>query len=230
MKKIRISSELVYVLGTLILSFATAMMTAANLGLSMVIAPAYILSLKISFLSFGQAEYIVQGMLFIVFCGVVKKIKPFYLWSFLSGLIYGIALDVWRIIIPHFNPTIYKPGEFPVQIRLLYFGIGFLLNSFAVMLYFKSYFYPQVYEFFVKGISIHFQIELSKVKIGFDITCLIVALILSMVLLGQIEGIGPGTIVLACCNGLLIGWYGRMFDRYAEVYPKWKTLSKKFEF
>lgn len=51
----------------IVLSFATAMLAAADLGMSMVVAPAYIVSLKVKALTFGQAEYIVQGMLFILF-------------------------------------------------------------------------------------------------------------------------------------------------------------------
>lgn len=230
MKKMKVSSELVYIMGTFILSFATAMLTAADLGLSMVVAPAYIVSLKFEFLTFGQAEYVVQGMLFLILCLIIRKVKILYLWSFLSGIIYGFFLDVWRTVIPQFNPGLYKPGEFPMNVRLLYFGVGFLLNSLGVMLYFKSYFYPQVYEFFVKGISSHFHMELSKVKIAFDITCLFIALILSVVFLGKIEGIGPGTLLLACCNGLLIGWYGRWVERHVEIYPKWEKFSGKFMF
>lgn len=71
MKKWKISSEIVYLIGTVILALATAMLTAADFGLSMVVAPAYIVSLKFDFLTFGQAEYIVQGLLFVVFCMVV---------------------------------------------------------------------------------------------------------------------------------------------------------------
>ena len=97
------------------------------------------------------------------------------------------------------------------------------------MLYFKSYIYPQVYEFFVKGISSHFQVELSRVKIGFDVCCLVIAIVVSMLLLHRIEAIGPGTVVLACCNGLLIGWYGRQFERFFETYPVWKGFAEKFK-
>ncbi|MGN1168329.1 MAG: YitT family protein [Lachnospiraceae bacterium] len=229
MRKIRVSNELIYIFAVLVLSFATAMLAAADFGMSMVVAPAYIISLKIPFLTFGQAEYIVQGTLFIVFCIVMRKIKPMYFFSFASGFIYGAVLDFWRAVIPHFNPGHYKPGTLPVNIRIFYFAVGFLLNSLGVALYFKTYFYPQVYEFFVKGISKKFGIELAKFKIGFDMTCLIIAVILSFVLFRKIEGIGAGTVILACCNGVLIGFYGKWMDRHLDTYTKWQNFSKKFE-
>ena len=54
MKKRKISSEFVYFMGAVILAFATALLTASDLGLSMVIAPAYIVSLKLTFLHLGR--------------------------------------------------------------------------------------------------------------------------------------------------------------------------------
>ena len=104
MKKIRVSNELIYVLAVIVLSFATAMLAAADLGMSMVVAPAYIVSLKVKALTFGQAEYIVQGMLFILFCVLMKKARRLYFFSFVSGFIYGVVLDFWRMVIPHFDP------------------------------------------------------------------------------------------------------------------------------
>jgi len=228
MKKIRISNEFIYLLATAILSFATAMLAAADMGMSMVVAPAYIISLKVPFLTFGQAEYIVQGTLFIIFCILMRKVKPLYFFSFASGLIYGAMLDFWRMVIPHFNPGLYVPGSFSLSLRIVYFFIGFLLNSLGVALYFKTYFYPQVYEFFVKGISHRFGISLSKFKIGFDMTCLVIAVSCSMLLFHKIIGIGIGTVILACCNGLLIGLYGKWMDSHFDTYSHWQSFAKTF--
>lgn len=59
-KKIRLSDEVVYILGALLLSLATAMLSAADFGLSVIVSPAYLVSLRVPFLTFGQAEYVVQ--------------------------------------------------------------------------------------------------------------------------------------------------------------------------
>ena len=104
-KKIKISSELVFLLATVILSFSVAMIATTDFGVSMIVAPAYILSQKFTFLTFGQSEYIIQAILFIVFCIAMKKVKLIYFCSFLSGIIYGAILDLWRLI-PIFNQNI----------------------------------------------------------------------------------------------------------------------------
>ena len=65
-------AEAAYVTGIALLAFGTALMTVANLGLSMVVAPAYLLHLKLSeiwpAITFGRAEYIVQVLLLVGLC------------------------------------------------------------------------------------------------------------------------------------------------------------------
>ena len=147
MKKITLHSELIYFAAILILSFSSAMQTAANVGISMIIAPAYVISQKLTFLTFGQSEYLVQGIVFIAFCILMKNFKPIYLVSFGTCIIYGAALDMWRTIIPAFNPNITVPGSMPMPVRIAMLCLGMIITAFSVALFFHTYLYPQVYDF-----------------------------------------------------------------------------------
>lgn len=49
------------------------------------VLPVYIISQKISIISFGQVEYLIQGLLLIIFCLVMKELKS-YLISFIGIL------------------------------------------------------------------------------------------------------------------------------------------------
>lgn len=216
-KRIKLSNELVYILGAVILSLATAMLSAADFGLSVIVSPAYLVSLKVSFLTFGQAEYVVQGLLFLIFCGAMRQVKLLYFGAFLSGVIYGCILDLWRSLIPHFNPEVYAPGTLPMTVRVTYFVIGFFINAFGATLYFKNRYYPQVYEFFVKGISEKYHKDLAGFKLRFDLAFLLLTVALSLVMFHRFVAIGAGTLIMACCNGPLIGAYSRWFDRHFEV-------------
>ena len=110
MKKIKASSEVAYFAAIALLSLAVAILTSANFGTSMIVAPAYLLSLKTGVLTFGQAEYVIQAGVFIVLCIVLRKFRFVYLFSFVTCLIYGFELDLWRKI-PCFNPTVTEPGS-----------------------------------------------------------------------------------------------------------------------
>lgn len=220
MKKIRVSHEVVYLCGMLLLSLATAMLSAADFGLSVIVSPAYLVSLKSGILSFGQAEYVVQGILFVLFCVLMRKVKILYFGAFLSGVLYGAALDLWRMLIPHLNPECYPPGTLPLNIRAGYFAVGFLINAIGAMLYFENRYYPQVYEFFVKGVSEKYGIPLSRFKLGFDMVFLTLTLVLMFGMFHKIVAIGPGTILMACCNGPLIGKCSAWFRDHFEVGGK----------
>ena len=65
--KIRIPGEAAYLPTIILIAFSVALTASADLGVSMIVGPAYILSLKFDFLTFGLAEYIVQGILFVIF-------------------------------------------------------------------------------------------------------------------------------------------------------------------
>ena len=72
-KRITLHGEFVYVAAILLLSLAVAMLSAANFGVSMIVAPAYIISQKLGVITFGQGEYLVQSLLFIAFLRHIMK-------------------------------------------------------------------------------------------------------------------------------------------------------------
>ncbi len=228
-KKLIVHSEIVYIFAIVILSFSVAMITTTDFGVSMIVAPAYILSQKLTFLTFGQSEYVLQAVLFIIFCLLMRKVKLSYFSSFLTCIIYGAVLDLWRVIVPAFNPQITPPGTMSMPIRIIFFVIGTVLTSLSIAMFYRTYLYPQVYDFFVKGISARFNIDRTKFKIGFDTTFLIIATVMSLVLFKGFVGIGLGTLIMTAFNGLMIGAFGRLIDRYVEITPLFEKFSKHFE-
>lgn len=228
-KKITAYGELVYALAIICLSFSVAMLSAANFGVSMIVAPAYIISQKLGFLTFGQGEYLVQSILFIVFCILMKKVKLTYFSSFATCLIYGAVLDLWRTVVPVFNPSVTEPGSMAMPVRVVFFIIGMVLTSFSVMLFYKTYLYPQVYDFFVKGISHRFGKDRTKFKIAFDFSCLAVSCALTLIFFRKFVGVGIGTLILTALNGFMIGWFDRMFDKFFIMKPRFPKFAAKFD-
>lgn len=228
MKNLSLSGEAVYLIAICLLSLAVAMISAANFGLSMIVAPAYLVSVKTGVLTFGQAEYVVQLILFAVFCVVIKKFKLVYVSSFVTCLIYGAALDLWRLI-PAFNPDITPPGSMATWLRITYFIVGVLLTSFSIALFYKTYLYPQVYDFFVKGVSAKYGFKIAKFKTIFDLCCLAAGVALSFAFFGELRGIGAGTFVMAAINGFLIGCFGKLIDKTLEITPRLKKFAGYFD-
>ena len=70
--------------------------------------------------------------------------------------------DIWKIIIPFFQTQ----NEICFQFRIVYFFIGFILSAMAVAMFYKSYLYPQIYDFFVQEISKKYHITLKYLKLA----------------------------------------------------------------
>lgn len=230
MKKIKIYSELVYVIAQFGLTLAVAIMAAADFGVSMIVAPAYILSQKFTIFTFGQWDYIIQGVLFVAFCLAMKKFKITYFVSFITCVIYGTILDMWRALIPLLNPAITPPGSMDLWIRVVMFIVGELLTAFTVMLFFKTYIYPQVCDLFVKGIVAKYGFDQTKCKRIYDLCCLLLSLALTLILFKGFVGIKWGTVIITLINGVLIGFFAKAYDKHFETVPLFPRFAGKFKF
>ena len=228
MKKIKFSAEICYLCAIIVLASSVAMLTAADFGISMIVAPAYLLSLKTGFLTFGQAEYVIQAGLFIVLCLVLRKFKFVYAISFVTCLIYGAVLDLWRLI-PFFNPSVTAPGSMNMPLRIFMFITGVLLTAFSIALFFKTYLYPQVYDFFVEAVAVKYCIKISIFKTIFDLTCLAVSLIMTFCFFGKLEGVNFGTVIMAVINGTIIGLFSKLIDKIFDIRPSFPEFAALFE-
>ena len=136
-------SELAYLFGLILLGIGTAMMERADFGMSMVVAPAYLLHLKISqflpFFSFGMAEYCFQAFLLILLGLVMRRFKIMYLLSFVTALIYGLILDTSVKFVAHF------PGS-GLPSRLIYYVLGMFVCAAGIAFLVFTYIATEAYE------------------------------------------------------------------------------------
>lgn len=221
MRKRRFYTELAYVFGIIGLALGTALMEKADFGLSMVVAPAYLVHLKLSqvwsFVTFGMAEYTLQACLLAVMVLILRKFRISYLFSFVTAVVYGFTLDGCMALVALI-------GGGSMAWRIGFYVVGLLLCSTGVALIFRTYIAPEVYELFVKKMSAKMNRNISHFKIAYDCVSCLVAIVLSFAFFGwwHFEGVKLGTVVCALVNGWLIGWIGRFLDNrieYADALP-----------
>lgn len=221
-------TEATYVSGIIILAIGTAFMERADFGMSMVVAPAYILHLKISeyfeFFSFGMSEYLLQAVLLTVLAVIKRRVKISYLFSFVTAVIYGFVLDGAISLI-----SFMSFGD-ATAFRIICFAVGILLCTIGVSLLFHTYISPEAYELFVTEISAKVNMSVSKFKTIYDLASLIISVILSFVFFGfgHFEGIYWGTVICTFLNGWLIGRWSFLFERGFE-FKDGLMLRRYFE-
>ena len=122
-------TEAAYLFGLILLAFGAAMMERADLGMSMVVAPAYLVYLKVSailpWFSFGMAEYCFQALLLLVLAVVLQRFQRRFLFSFVTAFVYGNILDAAMKCIG------LLPGD-GWGLRLVFFVMGMLPASFML--------------------------------------------------------------------------------------------------
>ncbi len=212
MKKKTFYTELAYVVGMITLALGTALMEKADFGVSMVVAPAYIIHLKLSelfpFFTFGMAEYTLQAVLLVLMMLFLRRFKLYYLFSFVTAVLYGFTLD-GSIALVSFMPSEH------IALRVVLFIFGMVLCSIGVSMFFHTYISPEAYELFVKELSAKFNISITKFKTGYDCVSCLISIIMSFIFFGlwHFEGVKLGTIICAFFNGYIIGLCSKFFDK-----------------
>ena len=220
-------TELAYVLGIIFLAVGTAFMEKADFGMSMVVAPAYLVYMKVSqiftWFTFGMAEYCLQAVLLIITVLILKRFKVMFLFSFCTAVLYGITLDACMMLVRNLPEDI-------IGLRVLFYVIGLLLGSIGVAFFFHTYIAPEAYELLVKEVSDKFGKKLSVVKTIYDCTSCVVAVIMSFAFfgLGHFEGVKLGTVLCALINGWTIGRVSAFLDNRFE-FKDGLSLRKYFE-
>lgn len=78
------STELAYVFGIVFVAWGVVLMEKADFGVSMVVAPAYLLyrwlSPAWSVVTFGMAEYCLQAVLLLAMCLLLRRFRVSYLF------------------------------------------------------------------------------------------------------------------------------------------------------
>ena len=209
--------EASYFLGLVLLAFGASLMTRADFGLSMIIAPAFIISEFFSFMTFGMAEYLFQALLLILLVIFVRRFKFTYLLSFLTAVLYGMMLDGCLYLLAFL-------GEINIAVRIMFYLIGLFATSLGVAFMFHTYISAEVYELFVKEATERFGWKIGVVKTVYDCTSLVLSVLMSFAFFGfgHFKGIGVGTLVCALVNGRLISTFGSLLEKrfdFVDCFP-----------
>lgn len=224
-KKITFYNEIAYVVGLISLALGSALTAFGGFGISTVVAPAYVLHLFVSqflpFFSFGVAEYALQATVLVLMMLILRKVKVSYLLSFVTVIFYGFALDGAMLLVS-FLPEV-------ILARVAAYIIGMLICCAAIALLFYSYLPPEVYELIVKEVAARFNKPIHRIKIIYDCSSLVVAVILSLCFFGELRGIGVGTVVCAFACGFIIRGFQKIYERFFRFEDRlqWRAYFEK---
>lgn len=217
MSKYTFRRYLLFVASLFINAFGIAFITKALLGTSPITSVTYVLSL---FTPFTMGIWtILLNLLFVIlepFLMTRRELREdlrMYLLQIPIAFCFGLFIDFSMFMLFWLEPSAYvmKVTVLLVGCVILALGIALEVKANAAMM---------AGEYFVKTITRRFHGEFGYVKLGFDITLLTIACILSLVFLSDIQGVREGTVVSALLVGPIVHFVSpayRIFDRWINA-------------
>ncbi|GAA6427440.1 DUF6198 family protein [Dielma fastidiosa] len=197
-------------LGLVILCLGVVLNTKTNLGVAAINGIPYVLANTTS-ISLGTAVLMMYCLFIAVQWLVKKRIDLLTLLQLPISYLFGRMVDVINLYVLQF-----EAGSFIEGIVML--AAAIILVALGTTLVVSMNLVPNAPDGLVQTIAGRWNQSFGKVKLIFDGCCLCIAAIISWLMLGNIIGLGFGTVCSMALTGPLCSW---LKTRFSE----WKVLS-----
>ena len=200
------SGVLKFAAGVMVAGFGVALSTQAGLGATPISSVPWVLTF-VTPLSYGTLTLIIN--IFFVLAQVAILRRRFPIFQFLqipATALFGLCIDLGMWLSRPFVTEVYV-----LQVAMLVVGAAVL--AVGILLQVRSEFLCIPGDALVKVASREFGLPLSRLKITLDGSLTLVALVMSALSLGRIEGVREGTILSVFLVGTFIGLFSKVFPK-----------------
>lgn len=197
-------------------AMGVALTKHGELGVSPISSVANVLSCHFTFFSLGTWLIIwncvlILGQIFLL----RRDFEPIQLLQVPLSFLFGYFTDFGMWCVSFLPADLYG-------VRILFILSGTIVLGFGIALSVIANVIMNSGEAFVKALADRIHKKFGNVKIGFDISNVVLALLLSLVFFDfSIVGMREGTIIAAFCTGVVV----KFFQKYLTK-PVEKTLTK----
>jgi uncharacterized protein len=185
------------------------LMLYSGSGISAISSVPYAFSLVFPVFTLGTWTYLFQGALVLSLMIMRRSFVPSYMFSFVTGFIFGKLLDIhslWIDVLPDSLPW-----------RISYFVVSYILICIGIALCNRCGLPIIPTDLFPRELTDITALGYSKIKIGFDIACITATAAMTWGSLGHISGLGIGTVLAALTMGKVIDIFGAAMDRRFRI-------------
>lgn len=195
--------------GLIIMAFGVAFSIKAALGTSPISGVPYVTA-RISGLSVGTTTIIMNFLFVLIQIAILRRqYEWFQLLQFPAAVLFGVMIDVAEAVLAPL-----PAGNYAQQWLLCAAGIFFIALGVSVEV--MANLVTTAGEGIVLAICKVVPIKFGNMKMAFDITLVCISIVLSLLFLGQLDGVREGTVAAA----LLVGQITKRFQ------PLMKTLER----
>lgn len=207
---------IMHFLGLFTMTIGVALSVKSNLGMSPVSSIPYTMTC-IWGIEMGKATIIFHCFLVLLQMILLRRnFKPVNLLQVLVGIVFGYFTTFcnWGV---SFLPT---PEN--LVIRLLMMLISTVIIAFGIFMYLPPNIMPLAGEGAMKAVSDVTGIAFPKVKVGFDITMVVISLISCLIFIKGLGSVGIGTIIAAFLVGSILNVIENFLGNYRD---KWLGIK-----
>jgi uncharacterized protein len=194
----------IYFAGLFALALGINLAIKSNLGVSPISSPPLAIS-NIIGASLGTVTigvYFLYVLVQAIILGKNFKLKD--LLQIVFGFAFGYFVDFSATLLSWVQPSNYFMQGFV-------FCVSIIMVSMGVVMFITMDLVPNAPDGLVLAISNKTGAKFSKVKVLFDCSSVVIAVVLSLGFLGYLSSIGPGTIISALVTGKVIGFFSKPF-------------------
>ena len=217
MDKYLLRRYFLFVIAVFVNAFGIAFITKGMLGTSPVTSVNYVLSMFTP-VTMGQWT-IITNLLFVLLelplmgKSDIKADLRIYLLQIPITLCFGTFIDISMSVLFWLDPQMYAAKVISVLIGSFILAAGIALEVKANVAMIAG-------EYFVRVISKRIGKEFGFVKLGFDVSLVLIACILSLIFLSGIEGVREGTVIAAVAVGPIVHFISpayKIIDRWISA-------------
>ncbi len=207
---------LIFTVALFFSAFGVSLVTKSYLGTSPISSIPYVMSLNTP-LTMGTYIFILNmiliaaQMLMLGRRSIVDK-KIDLLMQIPVSVLFGVFIDVTMTMLGSYNPSVYVLKIVSLIAGCAVLALGISLEVVADVTMVSG-------EYTVQIASKRFKAQFGTMKIAFDVTLVVIAVALSFILSGHIEGLREGTVIVA----LLTGPFVRLISPWLDFLRRWEV-------
>ncbi|MFC0876771.1 DUF6198 family protein [Saccharicrinis sp. FJH2] len=196
--------------GLFFMALGVALSVKADLGVSPISCIPYVFSFKLP-LTLGTLTIVFNVLLIIIQIGILRRnYRIIQLIQLPVVFAFGVFIDVALRLVSGLNVSNYFWQVLWCLISCAVLAFGVFLEVKARLTYLPG-------EGLVIAITDSFKKEFGKTKIGVDSSMVIGGLIISFILLHQLQGIREGTVAAA----ILVGFIAKFYSKTIHIPDSW---------
>ncbi|MCC8043864.1 MAG: DUF6198 family protein [Oscillospiraceae bacterium] len=139
-----------------------------------------------------------------------KKFKPYNILQIAVGIVFGKFTTLCNAIMA------LLPTPENIAVRIIMVLISIVLIAVGIFFYLPANIMPLAGEGAMQAVSEITSIPFAKVKVGFDVSMVVISLVTCLILIGNVGSVGIGTIMAAILVGIVLGEITKRFGKKKE--------------